>query len=83
MFQEKVRTLLQEIVEEKDLFLIDCTISSDNQIKILVDAVRGITIADLQAVSRHIEHNLDREEEDFALEVSSPSLDQPFTVKEQ
>ena len=35
------------------------------------------------SVSRNIEHNLDREKEDFELSVSSPGLDQPFVVPQQ
>lgn len=82
-FNQKVRQLLDEVVKEEDLFLVDCSISADNSIHVLVDAIKGIKVGDLMKVSRHIEHNLDREEQDFALEVSSPGLDQNFKVKEQ
>jgi ribosome maturation factor RimP len=34
-------------------------------------------------MSRHIEHQFDREVEDFSLEVSSPGLTQPFKVLRQ
>ncbi len=40
-------------------------------------------MADCIDFSRAIEHNLDREIEDFQLNVSSPGLDKPFIVKEQ
>ena len=35
------------------------------------------------SVSRNVEHNLDRDEVDFELKVTSPGLDQPFMVMEQ
>ena len=44
---------------------------------------QGVSIKDCVSVSRNIEHNLDREKEDFELQVSSPGLDQPFVVINQ
>ena len=50
---------------------------------VLADTPKGITIDECVSISRAIEHNLDREVEDFELEVSSPGLLQPFKVTEQ
>ena len=44
---------------------------------------QGVSVKDCVSVSRNIEHNLDREKEDFELQVSSPGLDQPFVVINQ
>lgn len=41
------------------------------------------SISDCIALSRHVEHSLDREEEDFSLEVASPGLEKPFRVFKQ
>ena len=46
-----------------------------------MDNINGVSIKDCVSVSRNIEHNLDREKEDFELSVSSPGLDQPFVVQ--
>lgn len=54
-----------------------------NKIKLVVDSMKGILIDDCVKLSRAIEHGLNREIEDFELEVSSPGLDSPFKVKEQ
>ena len=43
----------------------------------------SVTINDCVELSRHIESNLDRENEDFELNVSSAGLDQPFKVFRQ
>jgi ribosome maturation factor RimP len=43
----------------------------------------GVSVKDCVSVSRNIEHNLDREQEDFELQVSSPGIDQPFMVQQQ
>ena len=54
-----------------------------NNINIEIDGPDGVTIKDCVDFSRQVEHNLDREEEDFELHVSSPGLDKPFRVFEQ
>ena len=44
---------------------------------------RGVSVKDCVSVSRNIEHNLDKDKEDFELQVTSPGLDQPFVVLNQ
>lgn len=68
---------------EEDMFLVDVTVTPMNVIHVEVDSFSGLTIDQCVAISRHIESNLDRETEDFALEVSSPGADQPFKVPQQ
>ena len=75
MLKEKVNTLLKEVLEEESsLFLISKEITSGNKIVIVIDGDQGVTLNDCMKVSRHIEHNLDREEEDFSLEVYSAGI---------
>jgi len=62
---------------------VDLKISGANKISVLVDAIGGLPITDCMKVSRGIEQNLDRESEDFALDVSSPGLDKPLKVFRQ
>jgi len=84
MIQEStVRALINETIEGTDIFLVDLKISAGNKISVLVDAIGGLPITDCIKVSRGIEHNLDRESEDFALDVSSPGLDKPLKVFRQ
>ena len=72
MFKKKVQTLLHDALEEDgNLFLIDFSITTDNKIKVVIDGDSGVTVQDCMKISRAIEHNLDREEEDFSLEVAS------------
>ncbi|WP_411894278.1 ribosome assembly cofactor RimP [Winogradskyella sp. A2] len=72
MFKETVRNLLDNALNErKDLFLIDFEILSDNTIRVVLDGDNGVLVEDCIFVSRAIEHNLDREEQDFSLEVTS------------
>jgi len=71
-FRSEVESLLSIALEERsDLFLIDLKIGADNSIRITLDGDEGVTLKDCMFVSRAIEHNLDREEHDFSLEVGS------------
>ena len=84
MFKNKVTELLDTaLIERPDLFLIDFTINSENHIKVIIDGDHGVLVEDCMFVSRAIEHNLDREEEDFSLEVMSAGAASPLTHKRQ
>jgi len=84
MITEKViRTLIDEKLGGSETYLVDLSVSSSNQIKIELDRMEGVSIDECVAMSRHIESALDRETEDFELQVSSPGLDQPFKVFQQ
>ena len=82
--RERVKQLLQNVLDEHPaLFLIDLSISENNQIKVIIDGDEGVKVEDCMAVSRGIEHNLDREEEDFSLEVLSAGVSEPLTLFRQ
>jgi ribosome maturation factor RimP len=70
--------LVEDYLKESDNYLIDVLISSSNKIRVFIENDEHVSIKDCIALSRHIEANLDREKEDFELEVSSPGIDQPF-----
>ena len=78
---------IKELVEEKITgtgnFIVDIKVSSANKINILLDNDEGLKINDCVQVSRFVESNLNREVEDFELEVSSPDATQPFKVLRQ
>lgn len=78
-----VKQLINERIEELDrgLFVVDLKISPDNKIKVELDKYEGyVSVDDCIRVSRNVEHNLDREEEDFELSVSSAGLDKGLRV---
>lgn len=79
MFEEKVKNLLDKALHERqDLFLIDFVILQDNQIRVVIDGDAGVQVEDCVFVSRAIEHNLNRDEEDFSLEVTSAGAATPL-----
>lgn len=76
--------MLEEAFEENNsLFLIELKVDSNNHISVIIDGDEGVAVSDCIAVSRKIEHNLDREEEDFSLEVASAGVSQPLTLPRQ
>lgn len=84
MLKDKVKELLDgALKEDESLFLIDFSIVSGNKIKVVLDGDEGVTVQDCMRVSRAIEHNLDREEEDFSLEVASAGAASPMVLPRQ
>jgi len=78
--QKVVQELLDKGFEEReDLFLINLSVSGANHIKVIIDGDNGVTVDDCIFISRAVENNLDREEEDFSLEVASAGAAEPMT----
>ncbi len=84
MDKNKIINLVDQAIEENpELFLIDLKFLPDNKIYVEVDGDKGIALNECIRISRAVEHNLDREEEDFSLEVTSPDIANPLKVKRQ
>ena len=84
--KKTILKLAEERIEELNsgIYIVELKIASGNQIFLELDKEIGsIAIEDCMSVSRNIEHNLDREIEDFSLEVSSAGLDQPLRALKQ
>ena len=81
--EQNIQSLIDEKLANSDVFLVECRVKTDNKIRVFIDSERGITIDDCVALSRHIEGNLDRDKEDFALDVSSAGLDLPLRIPRQ
>ncbi len=84
MLKHRVKELLEvALQEDESIFLIDLAITLDNKINVVIDGDNGVTVKDCVRVSRAIEHNLDREEEDFSLEVASAGAASPLVMPRQ
>jgi len=82
--REKVTELIQQALDENSsLFLLDLSIEDGNQIRVVLDGDNGVKVEHCMAVSKAIEHNLDREEQDFSLEVMSAGVTEPLTMERQ
>ena len=78
-----VEKLVNQWLEDKDYFLVDIEISPDDRIVVEIDHADGVWIEDCVQLSRFIEDNLNRDDEDYELEVGSAGLGQPFKVRQQ
>ena len=78
-----VTRIVDEWLEGKDYFLVDVTVSPDDKIVVEIDHAEGVWIDDCVELSRFIESKLNREEEDYELEVGSAGIGQPFKVLKQ
>ena len=78
-----VKQLVDEWLQDKEYFLVSIEISPDDKIVVEIDHADGVWIEDCVELSRYIEDHLNREEEDYELEVGSAGLGQPFKVPQQ
>lgn len=84
MIEKKtVCQIVEEWLEGKDYFLVEVTVSPEDRIVVEIDHAEGVWIEDCVELSRYIESKLNREEEDYELEVGSAGIGQPFKVVQQ
>lgn len=81
--KQKVIDAVEAAIEGTDNFLVDVEISADNIITVEIDNPHGVDVDSCAAVNRAVEAVLDRDTEDFELEVGSAGLTSPFKVKGQ
>ena len=81
--KSKVIQLTEDHLKGTDKYIVDIQVKPNNVIQLFIDGDGSVNIEDCIALSRHLETNLDREIEDFELNVSSSGLDQPFKVFKQ
>jgi len=79
----KVMELVKDSLDGSPLFLVSLKITPDNRIFIDIDGDNGVTIDDCITLSRTVENNLNRDEEDFELNVSSAGADSPLKMPRQ
>ena len=83
-FKDQVLKLLNEGLQEKEyLFLVDLTISDAMKVIVTLDGDGGVVLQDCIDISRSIENNLDREEQDYSLEVASFGVGSPLKLVRQ
>jgi len=84
MQKEAIIKVVEEWMEESSFFLVDVKISPDNNIAVEFESESDdVTIEDCVSLSQFIESRFDRNVEDYALEVGSAGLGQPFKVLKQ
>ncbi len=81
--EKQIKKWAEEQLEGTDRFVIHVKVSAENGINVVIDSDSGVSIDDCIALSRFIEHQLDRGEEDFELKVLSSGLEYPFSLLRQ
>ncbi len=81
--KELIESIVLPRLQEEDLFLVDISISASNSIFITIDGDKGVGIDSCIAISRLVESSLNRDEEDFELEVASAGVGQPLKIARQ
>ena len=79
----KILELVNGALEGTDKFLVNLKITPDNRIFVDIDGDNGVNIDDCIAISRAVESQLDRDEEDFELNVGSAGADMPLKLPRQ
>lgn len=78
------KSIVQEIVAEglrdTDCFVVDVMVHPGNNIVVEIDNEEGIDIECCERLHRFIESKLDRDVEDYELEVGSAGITSPFKV---
>ncbi len=80
---EEIRQLIENLLKGSDKFLVDILVKPGNKIFIFIDGDKGVTIDNCKEVSRFVENQLNRDNEDFELNVSSPGVDHPLKLRKQ
>jgi len=75
--------LLEQKLEGADVFPVEVIVKPNNIIRVFLDSDSAVTLKHCAEINKFIEANLDREKEDFELEVSSAGLDQPLRMIRQ
>ena len=80
----EIKDALQSELVARGCFLVDVSVSKDNDIVVTIESENGkIELDDCVALSRFFETEFDREVEDYSLTMTSAGLDQPFKVLRQ
>ncbi|MDL2223723.1 ribosome assembly cofactor RimP [Bacteroidales bacterium OttesenSCG-928-M06] len=83
--KKTVIEIVESYLTESGPYLVDVEVKPDNRIVVDIDSdnEKSVSIEDCIALTKHIESKLDREVEDYELEVGSVGLSQPFKVLRQ
>ena len=81
--KDSVQQAIEQFIANTDYFLADIKITPDNRVLVEIDSFEGVTIEFCGELNRHIESQIDREIEDYELEVGSAGLTEPFKVLKQ
>ena len=84
MQKEQIIQAIEPAVKERGCFLVEVTVSAENDIEVVIEKEEGIVDwEDCAAIDKVVHEAFDQNVEDYALTVSSAGLDRPFKVLRQ
>ena len=84
MTKEQIIQAVEQAVAERGCFLVEVTVSKDNDIEVVIEKEEGVVDwEDCAAIDKVVHEAFDQDVEDYALTVSSAGLDRPFKVEKQ
>lgn len=81
--KQEVAALVAKAIENTDAYMVELAVSPENDIVVELDSPTGVDLDFCTEVSRQLNEALDRDKEDYSLEVGTASLSAPFKVKQQ
>ena len=81
--KKQITTIVEDCLKDSEQYLVDVIVQPDNRIIVEIDCDQPISIDDCVALTKYIESQLNRDVEDYELEVGSAGITQPFKVLRQ
>ncbi|MBQ9137613.1 MAG: ribosome assembly cofactor RimP [Alistipes sp.] len=79
----KLIEIVEEHLQDSDVFVVECTSTPSNEITLILDADSRVSIDTCVAVSRAVDAVFDRDVEDFSLTVTSAGIGEPLKLLRQ
>jgi ribosome maturation factor RimP len=84
MISEKhIQDLMESRLEGPEVFIVEIHVGPGNEVRLLVDSMEGVSIDECVELSRWLSQELEKQDENFSLEVSSPGVGSPLKLKQQ
>lgn len=81
--KDQIKEITEQFIDGTSIFLVDVVVRPGNIIVVEIDSDDSLGIDDCIGLSKKIESQLDREQEDFELEVGSAGITSPFKLPRQ
>jgi ribosome maturation factor RimP len=78
-----IRQLIADYLKDGDCYLVSLSISDDNRIEVIIDSDGSVSLEQCAELNKYLNEHLDRDAEDYELEVSSAGLTSPLVLPRQ
>ena len=80
---KELLAVVEKALEGTDMFVVDCTITPDNTIDLILDSDTSVSIDACAMLNRAIGDAFDRDVEDYSLTVASAGIGEPLKLVRQ